>query len=130
MKSLLLSIKPEYVERILQGTKRFEYRKRLAQEPVDAIYIYSTTPVMKVVGMVKVLGHLEMSPSALWEKTKAQAGISRAKYREYFRNCKKAYAYQLGDVLIFDTPRDLSDFGISTAPQSFVYINCNDTKST
>lgn len=123
MKSLLLSIKPEYVDRILQGTKRYEYRKRLAREPVEAIYIYSTTPVMKVVCVVKVLGYLEMSPSALWEKTKAQSGISRAKYREYFRNCKKAYAYQLGDVLIFDTPRELSDFGITAAPQSFVYIN-------
>ena len=122
MKALLLSIKPEYVDRILVGTKKYEYRKRLAKESFDKIYIYSTSPVMKVVGAVEVLGRLERSPSALWEETKTKAGISRAKYREYFKNCKKAYAYQLGEVTVFDVPLDLNDLGISAAPQSFVYI--------
>lgn len=122
MKALLLSIKPEYVDRILLGTKKYEYRKRLAKDSIDKIYIYSTSPVMKVVGTVKVLGRLERSPSALWEETKTKAGISRAKYRRYFKNCDKAYAYQLGEVTVFDTPLDLCDFGVSVAPQSFVYI--------
>lgn len=122
MKALLLSIKPEYVDRILLGTKKYEYRKRLAKESFDKIYIYSTSPVMKVVGTVEVLGSLERSPSTLWEETKTKAGISRAKYREYFKNCKKAYAYQLGEVTVFDVPLALDDLGISTAPQSFVYI--------
>ena len=49
MKALLLSIKPEYVEKILQGEKKFEYRKRLAKEDVSYIYVYSTAPSMKVV---------------------------------------------------------------------------------
>lgn len=123
MKALLLSINPEYVERILQGSKKYEYRKRLAKESVDKIYIYSTFPVMKVVGTVEVLDRLEYSPSALWEKTKASAGISRAKYRKYFQNCKSAFAYKLGEVTVFETPRELSDFGITAAPQSFVYID-------
>ena len=77
MKALLLSIKPEYVEKILQGTKKFEYRKRLAKEDVSVIYIYSTSPSMKVVASVQVIGRLSASPTALWEKTKAAAGISR-----------------------------------------------------
>ena len=122
MKALLLSIKPEYANRILLGTKKYEYRKRLAKDSFDKIYIYSTSPVMKVVGTVKVLGRLERSPTALWEETKAEAGISRAKYRKYFKNCKSAYAYQLGEVTVFDTPLNLDDFGVSAAPQSFVYI--------
>lgn len=123
MKALLLSINPEYVERILQGTKKYEYRKRLAKETINKIYIYSTFPVMKVVGTVEVLDRLEYPPSTLWEKTKANAGISRSKFRKYFQNCKSAFAYKLGDVSVFDTPRDLADFGISAAPQSFVYID-------
>lgn len=122
MKALLLSIKPEYANRILLGTKKYEYRKRLAKDSFDKIYIYSTSPVMKVVGTVKVLGRLERSPTALWEETKTEAGISRAKYRKYFKNCKSAYAYQLGEVTVFDTPLNLDDFGVSAAPQSFVYI--------
>lgn len=127
MKALLLSIKPEYVERILQGTKKFEYRKRLAKEDVSVIYIYSTYPSMKVVGSVQVIGRLSASPTALWDKTKARAGISRAKYRDYFRGCKVAYAYELGEVTIFDNPQALSMYGLDSAPQSFAYINVTET---
>ena len=122
MKALLLSIKPEYVEKILQGEKKFEYRKRLANEDVSYIYVYSTAPSMKVVASVHIEGHLSDSPTALWEKTKAAAGISRAKFRDYFRGCKTAYAYKLGKVEVFESPKNLSDFGVAVAPQSFVYI--------
>ena len=122
MKALLLSIKPEYVEKILPGEKKFEYRKRLAKEDVSYIYVYSTAPSMKVVASVHIEGHLSDSPTALWEKTKAAAGISRAKFRDYFRGCKTAYAYKLGKVEVFESPKNLSDFGVAVAPQSFVYI--------
>ena len=122
MKALLLSIKPEYVEKILQGEKKFEYRKRLAKEDVSYIYVYSTAPSMKVVASVHIEGHLSDSPTALWEKTKAAAGISRDKFRDYFRGCKTAYAYKLGKVEVFESPKNLSDFGVAVAPQSFVYI--------
>ena len=110
------------MEKILQGTKKFEYRKRLAKENVSIIYIYSTSPSMKVVASVQVIGRLSASPTSLWEKTKTMAGISRAKYREYFHGCKTAYAYELGEVEIFESKKKLSDFGIDTAPQSFAYI--------
>ena len=122
MKALLLSIKPEYVEKILQGEKKFEYRKRLAKEDVSYIYVYSTAPSMKVVASVHIEGYLSDSPTALWEKTKAAAGISRAKLRDYFRGCKTAYAYKLGKVEVFESPKNISDFGVAVAPQSFVYI--------
>ena len=122
MKALLLSIKPEYVERILCGDKKFEYRKRLAREKADLIFIYSTAPEMKVVASVEVLGSVSTSPTALWEQTKNFAGISRTKYREYFHGCKTAHAYKLGSVKVFDKAKVLSEFGINVAPQSFVYI--------
>ena len=102
--------------------KKFEYRKRLAKEDVSYIYVYSTAPSMKVVASVHIEGHLSDSPTALWEKTKAAAGISRAKFRDYFRGCKTAYAYKLGKVEVFESPKNLSDFGVAVAPQSFVYI--------
>ena len=123
MKALLLSIKPEYVDKILQGTKKFEYRKRLAKDDVSIIYIYSTHPFMKVVASVQIIGRLSASPTALWEKTKYAPGISRAKYINYFHGCKIAYAYELGKVEIFESEKKLSDFGIYTAPRSFVYID-------
>ena len=111
------------VEKIINGTKKFEYRRRLAKEDVSIIYIYSSAPSMKVVASVQIIGRLSASPTSLWEQTKANAGISRAKYREYFRGCKTAYAYQLGNVKVFEEAKPLSEYGITIAPQSFVYID-------
>ncbi|MDD2624855.1 MAG: ASCH domain-containing protein [Candidatus Riflebacteria bacterium] len=123
MKAILLSIKPEYVEKILDGTKKFEYRKRLAKAKSSTILIYSTSPVMKVVGKAEITGTVSDNPSALWEKTKDNAGITKRKYGEYFQGCKSAYAYKLGQIEVFDVPKSLSDFNISLAPQSFTYVD-------
>lgn len=123
MKALLLSIKPEYVEKILKGEKKYEYRKRLAQKDIDRIYIYCTAPLMKVVASVSITERLSDSPTALWEKTKQFAGISRSAYRTYFHGCKLAHAYKLGKVDVFKEEQGLASFGVKTAPQSFAYID-------
>ena len=123
MKAILLSIKPEYVDRILAGTKKYEYRKRLARSNSSVLLIYSTYPIMKVVAKVEILVTICAAPTTLWEQTKSNAGISRKKYREYFHGCKIACAYELGKVEIFDPPRDLSDYNVIFAPQSFLYVD-------
>lgn len=123
-----MSINPEYVERILSGSKRYEFRKRLANRTVDKILIYSTAPIMKVVGEVQIIKTVSASPTALWECTKKFAGISREKYREYFKGCKVAHAYQLGPVIRYDPPKELSEFNISIPPQSFIYLSMDKLK--
>jgi len=122
METILLSIKPEYAERILAGTKQFEYRKRLAARPVEKIIIYETVPTMQVVGEVSVIETISEPPDDLWEKTKNQAGISSSKFRDYFRGCDTAYAYRLGQVLRYDYPKELAEFNMQHPPQSFVYL--------
>lgn len=123
MATILLSIKPEYVKKIFSGEKKYEYRKHLSQEPVDRIIVYSTDPEQKVVGEIKVIGTLKMSPTRLWEQTKSNAGISREKFRKYFKGRKIAFAYRLGEVNEYIPSKELKDFGIFQAPQSFVYID-------
>lgn len=77
---------------------------------------------MRIVGEVKVDKKIEMAHSTLWENTKKKSGISRKKYREYFRGCKRAYAYKLGQATKYEKTKLLSDIGIEQAPQSFVYL--------
>lgn len=122
MCTILLSIKPEYTNRILEGSKKFEFRRSIAKRKVDRILIYSTAPEMKVVAMVEVLGVEQDSPKNLWQKTHANAGISRPKFMNYFANRSVAYAYKLGALQKFDKPKTLAEFGITAAPQSFVYV--------
>lgn len=123
MSTILLSIRPEYANRILAGTKKFEFRKHLALDDVQKIIIYSTAPEKKIIGEVEVIGTLSMKKSPLWEKTKNAAGISRKKYREYFCGCAIAHAYMLGKVTKYEAKLSLTDIGLVQAPQSFVYIS-------
>ena len=55
MSVILLSIKPEYCKKIFDGTKKYEFRKHLAQNNVSKIIVYSTFPEMKVLGEVEVI---------------------------------------------------------------------------
>ena len=92
MATILLSIKPEYVAKIFDHTKRYEFRKRIPQKPIDKIVVYSSEPEQHIVGEFEVLETIKMKPSPLWETTKKAAGITRAYYREYSRGWEAAYA--------------------------------------
>ena len=129
METILLSIKPEYAEKILAGTKKYEYRRRLANRPVNKIVVYITEPFMQIVGEVQVLNTLSGAPTSLWERTKENAGICRAKYRNYFKGCKYAYAYHLGNIVRYESPKKLAEINIHQPPQSFIYLSDKQVNS-
>lgn len=76
MKNVLISIKPKYVNEILSGEKKFEFRKKIFKQEVENIYIYSTSPKKKIVAKFKYNGFLEGTPLEIWEKTLKNSGIS------------------------------------------------------
>ena len=122
MYNMLISIKPEHIENIFNGSKKYEYRKIRCKQDIDKIIIYSTYPIMKVVGEAKVEKILEDSPDRIWEKTKKYSGIDLNFYQKYFKGRSKAIAYKLTNIKKYDSPKELSSYGIKAAPQSFVYI--------
>ena len=122
MSKILLSIKPEYANKIMSGEKKFEYRKAAPQKKVDTILIYSTKPQGIILGEVHVLNIISGSPTFIWQKTKSYAGITREKYRQYFKGCKIAFAYCLDTPVLFNPSKSLSEFGIHYSPQSYIYI--------
>jgi len=122
MCKILLSINPEHVENILNGSKKVEYRKVTCHCDVDKILIYSTSPVMKVVGEAVVLEVIEDLPDNVWSLTSQDAGITRNFFDKYYENKTKAVAFKLGKVTKYKHPLSLSDLGVNSAPQSFTYI--------
>lgn len=123
MCTILLSIKPKYVDEILSESKKYEYRKRIAKRPVEKIVIYATHPKKKIVAEVEVTEVIRDSPEGLWEQTKEHAGIDEKAFFEYFANNATAYAYQLGELNVFEEAASLSSVGVAAAPQSFCYID-------
>lgn len=123
MCKILISINPEHVEKIIAGIKKYEFRTKVAKKDIDAIIIYCTYPTKKVLAEVKIKSILTDTPDNLWERTKEHAGISKEFFDKYFADRKIAYAYELGEIIKYNKPLELKDFGCIAAPQSYVYIN-------
>ncbi|WPL38892.1 ASCH domain-containing protein [Malacoplasma iowae] len=122
MNTILLSVKPEYSEKIFNGVKKFEYRKSLAKKDVNRILIYTTSPIKLIIGEVEVIEKISLEVTKLWAKTQNYSGISKKKYLWYFNGNTNASAYKLGKITKYETPKTLDQFGVKQAPQSFVYI--------
>lgn len=122
MCTILLSINPNHVENILNGTKRYEFRKKACKRHVDKILIYSTNPIMRVVGEAEVEDVLIDEPEAIWEKTKKKSGINKNFFDQYFGDRDKAVAYKLKNVIKYAEPKELKEYGVVSAPQSFQYV--------
>lgn len=125
----LLSIKPEFVEKIISGEKRFEYRKAVFKRPeVKTVVIYSTMPEGKIVGEFTIGNIIARHPEELWEETKDEAGINKEFFDEYFSDREIAYAIQIKDFKMYENPIDpyKKERGFK-APQSFKYIDLNSS---
>ncbi len=120
----VMSIKPQFAEGILAGTKLVEFRKRRLAPDVTTVIIYSTKPVGRLVGVFDVAGYDVGSPTAIWERHKGHAGISRRGYREYYRGHATAVAINVADARPFARPLLLSEIDVGLqAPQSFCYLD-------
>lgn len=123
MCQMLLSINPEFVESILQGEKIYEYRKFRCRNDVDKIIIYATAPRKQIVGEAEIANILEDDLLTVWHQTKEYSGITYNFFRKYYKGRKKAVAYQLKNLIVYDKPLTLEDIGVSCAPQSYRYLS-------
>ena len=126
MSRMLLSINPEHVENIILGKKSFEFRKVRCRANVNRVVIYATAPLKMVVAEAEIQEIIEDEVDEVWKQTKTMSGISYAFFRSYYRGRKKAVAYRLRNVEVYDQPKSLSEFGVTCAPQSFVYLKSTE----
>lgn len=122
-RKVLYPIKKEYVSRFFDGSKAYEFRKRLCSDDVDTIVIYESNGRGKIVGEMQVVGRIACPPQRLWELTKDYAGIQEDEFFRYFKDCEVACAYVIGDINVFVKPRKLADYGVNAVPQNYVYLN-------
>ena len=124
MKGILISIKQEYCQQILAGTKRVEYRKLVPTkngEKFTMIIYESRSNVKKIVGKATVEKVDSNTPQKIWNQTHAVGGIEKEKFFEYFKTKEIAYAYRLTEVVRFRNPVSLKEIG-KTAPQNWTFL--------
>ena len=122
---ILLSIKPNYVAKIICGAKLYEFRRTLyRRKDVKTIVVYSSSPVCRVVGEIEIEDVLCDSPERLWNKTHRAAGITKDKYEKYFQGRDLGYAIKIKAYHPYPEPLKLCEMypGV-TAPQSFCYVD-------
>jgi predicted transcriptional regulator len=121
---VLLSIKPEHVENIFNGTKTYEFRRRMfARYDVKVAVIYSTMPVGKIVGEFDINAILSAHPSDLWKQTAVGSGITRQYYDTYFEGRERAFALAIGTVRVYEVPITPKEITANfKPPQSYMYV--------
>ncbi len=120
---VLLSIKPEYANKLFSGEKKYEYRKAIFREEVDTIVVYATKPEGLILGELVIEDIIVDDLDALWERTQDASGISENFFRKYFSGCNRGYAIKVAEARRYPNPidpyRELDTF---IPPQSFRYM--------
>lgn len=125
---ILLSIKPQYVDKIVSGEKKYEFRKTIfKRKQVDAIVVYSSGKVGKLIGEIKYTTILSDTPLNIWNITKEKAGLSKGDFFDYFRNKEIAHAIKIESFEPYSHAISIQEKypGINP-PQSFVYVEKDD----
>lgn len=127
--SALLPIKPVYVEKILSGEKKVEFRKVNFKKNISKLVIYSSSPVKKVVAICDIKQIKEFAPSTTWLKYKEVSGISRKDFFEYYQNKSRAVSIEICSVKVLSQPLSLElVIDCCHVPQSYQYLTLEQTK--
>ena len=124
--NVLLSIKPNYVKEIINGNKRYEFRKTIFNNHrnVAKVFIYSTSPQKKIVGYFKIGKIVKDAPEELWKKYNNRSGMDEDDFFRYFNGYNEGFAIKIKSLLIFEVfidPEELIPNFVP--PQSFRYID-------
>ena len=121
-KSVLISIRPKWCEMIANGEKILEVRKtRPKLKPPFKVYIYCCKPVGRVIGEFicdtfvtdKTFGH-----DPLFNGAACMDEVECATYS----CCTPLYGWHISNLIIYDTPKALSEFALKRPPQSWCYV--------
>lgn len=120
---VILSIKPKYASKILEGKKTYELRKTIFKNTeIKTVLIYASAPISKIIGefQIEKIVHLELDE--LWNVVKEKAEVDKDFFDEYFDSKEKGYAISIKNVKKYKINIDISEeYGLK-APQSFAYI--------
>ena len=125
-RDVIFSIKPRFAERIFDGSKTVELRRRFsARVPSGTIaLIYTSSPTRALTGFAEITDVIVQKADAIWDAFGEQACISRKDFDRYFDGVENASAIKLAGARTFRRPvhlPELRDRFRFEPPQSFLY---------
>lgn len=120
---VLLSIKPEFANRIFDGSKKYEFRKSIFKNSsIKTVVVYASSPVSRVIGEFEIETILSGHPVSLWKETHESSGISEESFFKYFSERETGFAIKIKKTCKYKKARCLHATYNLTPPQSFCYI--------
>jgi len=106
---LLMSIRPQFINKIFHGDKVVEIRKKFNHKWSNRrVTLYSSHPTKAVVGYATIHSVIDDSPSNVWERYGYQLGCSKIEFDNYTAGLNKVFAIQLSNVNPYKSPMLLS----------------------
>ena len=120
-RTILISIRPRWVEKIASGEKRAELRKML---PVwsGRMWVYETAPVKAIVGSMDIEKVERLPVEELWEAVKDASCVGHEEFLAYYKDAKEGYAAWIAGWHPLQKPIRLSELGLKLPPQSWQWI--------
>lgn len=123
--NVLISIKPEYADKIIKGTKKVEFRKSCFGSQVKRVFVYSSHPTKRIVGYFSIEGVEKLKINKLWAKYHQVGGIEKSDFFRYYGEKEEGIAIIIKEVFPYRYGLCLQDvFGNDySAPQNYRYID-------
>ncbi len=130
--AILLSIRPEFAEKIFQGTKTVELRRIRPKQlrKGTLVLMYVSSPTKSLAGAFTVDEVIEQSIEKLWEMVRHKAGVTRQQFDLYYKGTSSGIGIFIKDMWKLPSPIELQELQKGTIPfhppQSFRYATANE----
>ena len=132
---IVMSIRPEFVDKLFIGEKTIELRKKFNKKWEGCkVAIYSTAPISGIYGYATIDSVEVSSPDHVWDRYADDLGCNKKEYINYVGNSDSVYAIRLGNLEPLRAPVSLSQLNHLlrmniNPPQSYLSLNKSATWS-
>jgi len=96
---ILISVRSEYVNKMLSGKKTVELRRRQVHvTPGTRMWIYSKAPQASILARATVDSVVIASPASIWRKYRTRLGVTYQEFRAYFGSLELGCAILLKNI--------------------------------
>lgn len=133
--AILLSIRPQYANKIFQGIKTVELRRVRPKHIQKGVLVlmYVSSPMQSLAGAFKVDQIVEEPLSELWKRVHDKAGVTREEFDAYYDGVASGVGIFFTEVWPFPEPIKLQDLQKQITgfqpPQGFRYATKNELTS-
>jgi predicted transcriptional regulator len=124
----ILSIKPEYATKIVEGLKTVELRRRFPYGTVTGavLYVYATVPIQALIGYATIRDVVKLPTEDIWAEYNKVAYITRSDFDDYYAGSNAGFVIRLKNPVRLQRPITLTELKTNldfTPPQSFTYAD-------